>query len=59
MLLLCFLSLTHSLLPQKQVVYLDQVVDKLLAGHRNNKQHKAQLKQHKAGDMAPYKQVAL
>ena len=40
-----------------QVVYLDQVVDRLLLGHANSKQHKSLLAQHKTGAMTPALQV--
>lgn len=40
-----------------QVMYLDQVVDRLLVGHTNSKQHKSLLQQHKTGGMTPTLQV--
>jgi hypothetical protein len=40
-----------------QVVYLEGVVDKLLAGHHNSSQHQGVLAQHKAGGVTPLAQV--
>jgi hypothetical protein len=40
-----------------QVMYLDQVVDRLLLGHHNSGQHKSLLQQHKTGGMTPTQQV--
>jgi hypothetical protein len=45
--------------PLLQVVYLENVVGKLLAGHRNMVQHAAVLAQHKAGGVTPQAQVSL
>ncbi|WIA10273.1 hypothetical protein OEZ85_010471 [Tetradesmus obliquus] len=40
-----------------KVVYLESVVAKLLAGHRNSSQHSEVLAQHKAGAITPQAQV--
>lgn len=40
-----------------QVVYLDNVVNNLLIGHKNHYQHKTLLSQHQSGSMTPILQV--
>lgn len=43
--------------PVLQVMYLDQVLDKLLQKHPNRTQHDSQRMQHHLGEMTPIKQV--
>jgi len=51
----CLAAVALSLV---QVMYLDQVVDRLLLGHRNSQQHQSLLQQHKNGSMTPVVQVS-